>query len=149
MHLMKHWIRVPAMLLDVSGYVCHRFALSRPTYGVGQLSRYSDGLRSGRPAFDTRQGQEISAAFRPSPRLIQPPIMWVGESIFGVSDRSMKLTARSRLCSAEANNNSYTPYLLLPIISSWHCTWTTSHFTPFVAKYYIFTIRHPEYFGVV
>jgi hypothetical protein len=46
----------------------------------GLLSRYNDGLRAGRPMFDSRQGQEIflfSTASMPALGPTQPPIPWV------------------------------------------------------------------------
>jgi hypothetical protein len=45
-----------------------------------QLSRYSDGLRPGRPGFDSWQEQVIllfSTASRPALGPTQPPIQWV------------------------------------------------------------------------
>jgi hypothetical protein len=59
-----------------SGYV-HSKQLN---YGsIKYLSRYSDGIRAGRPGFDFRQGQEVflySTAFRPVGPT-QPPMQWV------------------------------------------------------------------------
>jgi hypothetical protein len=48
-------------------------------YELGWLSRYSDGLMSGRPGFDSQQGQEIvlfSTESRGALRPSQPPIHW-------------------------------------------------------------------------
>jgi hypothetical protein len=47
---------------------------------MGQLSRYSDGLRDGGPRFHSQQCKEIFlhfAASKPDLGLTQPPIQWV------------------------------------------------------------------------
>jgi hypothetical protein len=51
-------------------------------YPRGKLSRYSDGLRAGRPGFGSRLGTEIflnSTGSRPALGSTQPPIQWVPE----------------------------------------------------------------------
>jgi hypothetical protein len=50
-----------------------------PSDKPGRLSRYSDGLRAGRPGFDSRKGREIflfSTASKPALGATQPPIQW-------------------------------------------------------------------------
>jgi hypothetical protein len=51
----------------------------------GSLSQYSDGLRAGRPGFESRQGYEVllfSTTSRPVLVPIQPPIQWVAGATF-------------------------------------------------------------------
>jgi hypothetical protein len=45
---------------------------------AGQLSQYSDRLRTGRPGFDPWQAEDFSSALCPKPALgpAQPPVQW-------------------------------------------------------------------------
>jgi hypothetical protein len=52
--------------------------------GSGIAKRYSDGLRAGRPCFDSRRGQETflySTASRPALGPTLPPIQWVSAAL--------------------------------------------------------------------
>jgi hypothetical protein len=54
-----------------------RTILTETRYEQGQRSRYSDGLRAGRPALDSRQGQKIclyATASRPVLVPTEPPV---------------------------------------------------------------------------
>jgi hypothetical protein len=49
------------------------------------ISRYSDGLRAGRPGFDTRQLQGnflYSIRYRRALRPTQPPVQWLPEFLY-------------------------------------------------------------------
>jgi hypothetical protein len=64
--------------------------------GAELLSRCSNGLRDGRPTFDSWQGQEIfpfTIASRPVMGPIQPPIQWTT----GAISSGVKLTIHHRL----------------------------------------------------
>jgi hypothetical protein len=55
------------------------------TAGMSVDSRYNDGLRAGRPGFDSRQGREIllfSTVSRPALGPTRPPIHWVLGTLF-------------------------------------------------------------------
>jgi hypothetical protein len=91
--------------------------LQEPRY----LSRYSDGLRAGRPEFDSPQGQEIflySTASRPAVGSTQPPMQWVLESVSPGLRRSGHEADHSPLSVAEIKNGGAIPPLLH--MSSWH-----------------------------
>jgi hypothetical protein len=68
---------------------------------------YSDGLRSGRPGFDSRQGQQIvlfSTASSPSLGPTQPPIQWVPGG-----KRPVREADHSPQSSAEVKNGGALP----------------------------------------
>jgi hypothetical protein len=73
-------------------------------WGAGELSRYSDELQAGRPAFDFRQGQEIFACSVSSrPFLVPPPPSFLYSRYRGLFGRGLKvptdlhLVLRSRM----------------------------------------------------
>jgi hypothetical protein len=77
--------RLPTFIILPQRSLCFWFVTeigtksSKSLEGI-QLSRYSDGLGSGWPEFDSRKGKEIfiySTASIPSLELTRPPIQWV------------------------------------------------------------------------
>jgi hypothetical protein len=86
-----------------------------------QLSRYLGGLWSGRPVFDSRQGQDILLYFAASRQALsstQPPVQWVS----GASTLDVKVPVleadRSKPSSAEVKNGGAIPPR--PHMSSWY-----------------------------
>jgi hypothetical protein len=72
------------------------------------LRRYSNGLQTGRPGFDSRQGQEIllfSTGPRPSLGPTQPPIQWVPGALSPGVKRSGRLAGHLLPSSAEVKND--------------------------------------------
>jgi hypothetical protein len=73
----------------------------KPGSYVTSLSQYSDGLRAGRPGFDSRQDQEIflfSTAIRLALGPTQSPIQWVPGAIsLGINRPGVKLTTHLHL----------------------------------------------------
>jgi hypothetical protein len=72
----------------------------------GYLSRYNDGLRVGRPGFDSRHGKLFffSKASRPALGPTQSPILWVPEAIFSGVKRPGSEGDHFLPCSAEVKN---------------------------------------------
>jgi hypothetical protein len=84
------------------------------------LSRYSDGLRAGRPGFDSRQGQELfiystasNLAFGPA----KLPIQWAPGAVSPEVMRLDREADYSPPSSVEVKNGEAIP--LLPHTSSW------------------------------
>jgi hypothetical protein len=75
----------------------------------GQLRRYRERLRAGRPAFYSRHGQQIllySTASRPALEPTQPPILWV-PVLFPLGTWSWLFT--SIQCQSQGWNYTFTP----------------------------------------
>jgi hypothetical protein len=82
--------------------------------------RYTDGLRTGRPEFDSRQRQEMfffSTASRPALRPTKPSIQWVPEALHRQVKRPGREAYHSPPSSAEFKNGINLPPLLHT--SSW------------------------------
>jgi hypothetical protein len=65
---------------------------------------HSDGLRVGRPGFDSRQGHEsflLSTATRPSLGPTQPPMIWVPAALSLEVKRQEREAEHSPISSAE------------------------------------------------
>jgi hypothetical protein len=75
------------------------------------LSRYSDGLRAGRPGFDSRQCKIftyiLSTTLRPNLRPIQPPIQWIPGALSPGVKRQGREADHSPPSSAEASTPRY------------------------------------------
>jgi hypothetical protein len=85
------------------------------------VSRYSDGLRAGRPWFGSRLWQDIylySTASRPALVPNQPPIELIKGTLSPWVQRPVRKADHSPLPSAEAKNRGAIPPL--PNMSSWH-----------------------------
>jgi hypothetical protein len=86
---------------------------------VIQFSRYSDGLRAGRPGFDSRQGQDLSLLHSvqtgPEAHPASYP-MGTGGSFPGVKQQGREAD-HSPPCNAEVENGEAIPPL--PNTSSW------------------------------
>jgi hypothetical protein len=76
----------------------------------GQLSRYSDRLRAGRPEFDSRQYNIFlfSTASRPTVGPTQPSIQWVPGALSPGLKRQEREAHQSPPSSAEVRWWSYT-----------------------------------------
>jgi hypothetical protein len=86
----------------------------------GQLSWYSDGLRTVRPWFDFRQVKEIFLFYTTSKLDLGPsqPIQWVPGSLSPGLKRREREADHSSPSSAEVKNGDALPALLH--MSSWH-----------------------------
>jgi hypothetical protein len=87
---------------------------------LSQLSQYSDGLRTERPGFDSRQGQEIFLHFtisRPALGPTQPPIQWEPGAFSPGVQWPRREADHSPSSSAEVKNGGAIPPL--PGTSSW------------------------------
>jgi hypothetical protein len=83
------------------------------------MCRDSDGLRAGRPGFDSRQCMIFlfSIAYRPTLGPTQPPIQWVPGALSAGVKRPGREAYHSPLSSAEAkntwSNTSTPPYVFM------------------------------------
>jgi hypothetical protein len=102
--------RFPA---NICGYENKTYCVSIANYyEPGQLNRYSDGLRAGRPGFDSRQGQEIflfSTASRSALRPTQPPMQWVLVAFFPAGKTPGAVADHSLPSSAKVKNGGAIP----------------------------------------
>jgi hypothetical protein len=75
-------------------------------------SRYSDGLRAGRPGFDSWQCKIfLSTASRPALGVTQPPIQWVPGALPPGVKRQRREADQSPPSSAEVKNGGAIPPL--------------------------------------
>jgi hypothetical protein len=85
------------------------------------LSRYSDGLRTGRPGFDSRHGKifPFSTASRPAVGPSQPPIQWVQRAVYPGVKRPACEADHSPPSSADVRNGGAIPPLPPYVFMAW------------------------------
>jgi hypothetical protein len=115
--------------------------------GAGQFSRYSDGLRAGRPGFNSRQGQEIflySIVSTPALRLTQPPIHWAPGAISPGVKRPGREVHQSSPSSAEVKYGGTIP--LFPNTSSRRGAWLIKHKDNFTFTWFVDLLKRSGHF---
>jgi hypothetical protein len=103
-----------------------KFGIYIPNH-LGQFNRYSDGLRTGQPGFNSRQGQQIflfSTAPRPNLGPTQFPSQWILRTLASGVKRQRREADHSPPPNAELKDGGALPPLSPYFFMAWcliHC----------------------------